>query len=145
MGFAKPWSPHTRLPFPDTPVPLRCPWSHVPLPARPSPALRAEGPAAGPTLTFFPVRLGSNESPEEKEPEGELHAGAAGAQPQAGRGGGPAGSPGRLRPLCPGGCGQRMGLSRGSQRGAHVAQAWPAEVMKDQGEWVEKPYCLYLF
>lgn len=33
------------------------------------------------------------------------------------------------------------------ERGAHVAQApaWPTEVMKDQGEWVEKPYCLYLF
>lgn len=116
--------PHTPLPFPDPPVTLRCPWiprrvGQVPFPApqrggsrcRPSPALRAEGP----TLTFFAVRLGRKQSPEQKEPEGELHAAAAGAQPRAGRTGGRAGSPRRLRPPCPGCRGQRMGRSRSSR------------------------------
>lgn len=55
----------------------------------------------------------------------------------------------------PAGSGLRARAAAGSawaapaapERGAHVAQApaWPTVVMKDQGEWVEKPYCLYLF
>lgn len=41
-----------------------------------------------------------------------------------------------------------MNLSRSLLTAAHTLHnlpAWPTVMMKDQGKWVEKPYCLYLF
>lgn len=120
------------------------------LPARPSPTLQAEGPA-GPKLTFFPRHLGRKESPEELEPEGELDPAAPSPQLHAGFGGGLAPSPcllPGLRPPSLGSCWQCMNLSCSFLAGArtlHNLPAWPTVMMKDQGEWVEKPYCLYLF
>lgn len=151
---------HSRLPSPETPVPLPlpgatpallpAPWRSPPLPARPSPALQAEGPA-GPMLTFFRRHLGRQESPPEQEPEGELDSAPPGSQLHAERRGGLAPGPcllSRLRPASLGSCSQRMNLFRSLPTGAHALHnlpAWPTVMMKDQGEWVEKLYCLYLF
>lgn len=54
----------------------------------------------------------------------------------------------RLRPPSRGSCSQCMNLFRSLLTGArtlHNLPAWPTVMMKDQGKWVEKPYCLYLF
>lgn len=158
MGFARPCSPQTRLPFPDTAVPLRCPWSRRPGPA-PCPSARSlslRAPAQPsrqrdrrrvPRLPSFPCASGGTRAQRRRSPRESSIPPLQVLSPRlAGQGArlaAPAGSG-----LCArAAAGSAWASPAASERGAHVAQApaWPTEVMKDQGEWVEKPYCLYLF